>query len=109
MTKTFIAMVRYVMTFNVLEEMQQTAQKIIDHYFEALHHHGPGGMRSQCYSEYNNSCSFIHIKSFKRESVANHHFKSGTFREYVQQLASLTGKIPSFLRLEQEHTFESIY
>lgn len=102
-------MVRYVMSFNVPEDRQQTAQKVIDHYFEALHKHGPGGMRSQCYSEYNNACNFIHIKSFKRESVANHHFKSATFREYVQQLALVTGIIPFFLRLQQEHTFESIY
>ena len=102
-------MVRYIMSFNIPEDRQQTAQKEIDHYFEALHKHGPGGMRSQCYSEYNNACNFIHIKSFRRESVANHRFKSATFREYEQQLALLTGIIPFFLRLQQEHTFESIY
>ena len=102
-------MVRYVMTFNLQEDRQQSVQKVIDHYFEALHKHGPGGMRSQCYNEYNNVCHFVHIKSFKRESIANHHFKSGTFREYVQQLASITGTIPFFLRLEQQYTFESIY
>lgn len=43
----------------------------------------PVGMRSQCYADYDNASNFVHIKSFKRESVANHHFKSGTFREYV--------------------------
>ena len=102
-------MVRYVMTFNLQEDRQQSVQKVIDHYFEALHKHGPGGMRSQCYNEYNNACHFVHIKSFKRESIANHHFKSGTFREYVQQLASITGTIPFFIRLEQQYTFESIY
>jgi hypothetical protein len=66
-------------------------------------------MRSQCYADYDDACSFVHIKSFKRESVANHHFKSGTFREYVQQLAALCGTMPSVLRLEQQQTFESIY
>ncbi|MDZ4810172.1 MAG: hypothetical protein SGI96_18195 [Bacteroidota bacterium] len=74
-----------------------------------MYKHGPGGMRSQCYADYDNACSFVHIKSFKRESVANHHFKSGNFREYVQQLASLCGNITSFLRLQQQQTFESIY
>lgn len=91
------------------EGRQQTAQKIIDLYFDALQKNGPGGMRSQCYADYNDDRSFVHIKSFKRESVANHHFKSGTFREYVQQLSTLCGSIPSFSRLEQQQTFESIY
>lgn len=102
-------MVRYVMFFTVPQGRQQSAQKVIDLYFNALYKHGPGGMRSQCYAEYNNACNFVHIKSFKRESVANHHFKSGTFKEYVQQLASLSGSTASFSRLEQQQTFESIY
>jgi hypothetical protein len=97
------------MSFSVPQDRQQSAQKIIDLYFDALYKHGPGGMRSQCYADYHNACNFVHIKSFKRESVANHHFKSGTFQEYVQQLASLCGSIPSFARLEQQQTFESIY
>ena len=63
-------MVRYVMSFNVPGERQHSAQKVIDHYFEALLKHEPGGMYSQCYNEYKNACKFIHIKSFKRESVA---------------------------------------
>jgi hypothetical protein len=102
-------MLRYVMSFSVPEGRQQTAQKIIDHYFDALYKNGPGGMRSQCYADYNDECHFVHIKSFKRESVANHHFKSGTFREYVEQLASICGNKPSFARLQQQQTFESIY
>lgn len=102
-------MVRYVMSFTVPQGRQQSAQKIIDHYFDALYKHGPGGMRSQCYADYNDACQFIHIKSFKRESVANQHFKSGTFRDYVEQLASLCGNRPSFSRLQQQQTFESIY
>jgi len=102
-------MVRYVMSFTVPQDRQQSAQKIIDHYFDELYKHGPGGMRSQCYADYNNACNFIHIKSFKKESVANHHFKSGTFREYVEQLSSLCGSQPSFSRLQQQQTFESIY
>jgi len=97
------------MSFKVPSGLQQTAQKVIDQYFEALHKHGPGGMRSQCYADYNNACYFVHIKSFKRESVANHHFRSGTFQEYLQQLATLCGDMPSFSRLEQQQTFESIY
>ncbi len=102
-------MVRYFMSFSVPQDRQQSAQKVIDHYFDALYKHGPGGMRSQCYADYNNECSFVHIKSFKRESVANQHFKSGTFREYLQQLASLSGSTPCFSRLQQQQTFESIY
>ncbi len=102
-------MVRYVMSFSVPPGSQQSAQKVIDHYFDALYKHGPGGMRSQCYADYNDACSFIHIKSFKKESIANHHFKSIAFREYMQQLESLCGSIPYFLRLEQQQTFESIY
>ena len=102
-------MIRYVMSFSVPHDRQQSAQKIINLYFDALYKHGPGGMRSQCYADYDNACNFVHIKSFKRESVANHHFKSGTFQEYVGQLASLCVSIPSFARLEQQQTFESIY
>ena len=102
-------MVRYVMSFSVPDGRQKSAQKIIDHYFDALFKHGPGGMRSQYYADYNNECSFVHIKSFKKESVANQHFKSGTFREYIQQLASLCGDMPAFSRLLQQQTFESIY
>lgn len=102
-------MVRYFMSFSVPEGREQTAQKIIDHYFDGLNKHGPGGMRSQCYATNDNECSFVHIKSFKRESIANQHFKSGNFREYVQQLASLCGNMPFFSRLNQQQTFESIY
>jgi quinol monooxygenase YgiN len=102
-------MLRYVMTFSVPEGRQEKAQKVIDDYFNSLSKHGPGGMRSQCYADYNDECHFVHIKSFKRESVANQHFKSGTFREYVQQLAALCGSTPAFARLEQQQTFESIY
>ncbi len=102
-------MVRYVMSFTVPPDRQRSAQKVIDQYFDALYKHGPGGMRSQCYADYDNECNFVHIKSFKKESVANQHFKSGTFREYVQQLASLCGRTPSFSRLQQQQTFESIY
>ncbi len=102
-------MVRYVMSFSVPKGRQETAQKVIDHYFDALNKHGPGGMRSQCYADYNNECNFVHIKSFKKESVANQHFKSGTFRDYIQQLASLCGDMPAFSRLLQQQTFESIY
>jgi quinol monooxygenase YgiN len=97
------------MSFSVPEGRQETAQKVIDHYFDGLYKNGPGGMRSQCYADYNNECRFVHIKSFKKESVANQHFKSGTFREYIQQLASLCGDMPSFSRLLQQQTFESIY
>ena len=102
-------MLRYVMSFSVPEGRQDSAQKVIDKYFDALAKHGPGGMRSQCYADYNDECHFVHIKSFKRESVANQHFRSGTFREYVQRLAELCGDEPHFSRLQQQQTFESIY
>jgi quinol monooxygenase YgiN len=102
-------MVRYFMSFAVPEGRQQTAQKIIDQYFDELYKNGPGGMRSQCYSDNSNDSMFIHIKSFKKEAVANQHFKSATFREYVQKLADLCGQRPGFSRLQQQQTFESIY
>ena len=102
-------MVRYVMSFSVPADRRQSAQKVIDQYFEELQKHGTGGMRSQCYAVYNNASNFVHIKSFKRESIANHHFKSGVFREYVQQLSFLSGSQPTFSKLEQQQTFESIY
>lgn len=102
-------MVRYIMTFSVAADQKETAQDIIDDYFEALYQHGPGGMRSQCYATNEDECSFVHIKSFKRESVANQHFRSPVFREYTQRLAALCGKSPSFSRLTQQQTFESIY
>jgi quinol monooxygenase YgiN len=102
-------MVRYLMSFSVPAGHQQSAQKIIDNYFEDLYQHGPGGMRSQCYASNDDACNFVHIKSFKRESVANQHFRSASFRDYVRQLGSLCGNIPSFSRLMQQQTFESIY
>lgn len=102
-------MVRYLMSFTVPQDLQRSAHNIINSYFEALSKNGPGGMRSQCYADYHDDCRFVHIKSFKRESVANQHFKSGTFRQYIEQLSKICGNIPSFFRLEQQQTFESIY
>lgn len=102
-------MVRYIMSFTVPQGRRQSAQKIIDSYFESLHKHGPGGMRSQCYADDDNDGIFIHIKSFKKESVANHHFRSASFRAYIEQLALLCGAAPGFSRLHQQRTFESIY
>lgn len=102
-------MVRYIMSFTVPQGREQSVQKVIDRYFESLHKHGPGGMRSQCYADYDNEGIFIHIKSFKKESIANHHFRSATFRDYLHQLAALCGNMPSVTRLHQQKTFESIY
>ncbi|HUR66861.1 MAG TPA: hypothetical protein VMZ03_10995 [Chitinophagaceae bacterium] len=102
-------MVRYLMSFSVPPGGQQNAQKIIDSYFDDLYRNGPGGMRSQCYASNDDDCNFVHIKSFKKESVANQHFRSATFREYIQQLGSLCGNLPCFSRLMQQQTFESIY
>lgn len=97
------------MSFTVPDAQRQQAQKIIHRYFDELEKNGPGGMRSQCYTDYHDACRFVHIKSFKKESVANQHFKSFTFRQYVDQLASLCGMTPAFSRLQQQDTFESIY
>jgi len=97
------------MAFAVPQGRQQSAQKIIDHYFDVLYKHGPGGMRSQCYSVNNDECNFVHIKSFRKESVANQHFRSPVFREYIQELTVLCGTSPAFSRLQQQQTFESIY
>lgn len=102
-------MVRYIMSFSVPEGREQSAQRIIDGYFNALQKHGPGGMRSQCYADYDEYGKFVHIKSFKKESVANHHFRSFVFREYIRQLATICGNSPAFSRLQQQQTFESIY
>ena len=102
-------MVRYFMSFSVPEGREQTAQKIINGYFNALQKQGPGGMRSQCYADHDKDGIFVHIKSFKKESVANHHFRSAVFRDYIEQLATLCGIKPGFSRLQQQQTFESIY
>ena len=108
-TKTVCVMVRYIMSFTVPPGRQEDAQKIIDDYFEELYQHGPGGMRSQCYASNKNDCDFVHIKSFRKESIANQHFRTPAFLQYVRQLASLCGDTPSFIRLLQQQTFESIY
>lgn len=102
-------MVRYIMSFTAPPGRQESAQKIIDAYFEALYRQGPGGMRSQCYARHENDCAFVHIESFRRESIAHHHFRSVILREYLQQLSSLCGEKPFFTRLTQQQTFESIY
>jgi hypothetical protein len=98
------------MSFSVPQGRQNAAQKIIDNYFEALEKSGPAGMRSQCYASNDDDCRFVHIKGFKKESVANQHFRSSTFKNYIDQLTALCeGQHLSFLRLQQQHTFESIY
>jgi quinol monooxygenase YgiN len=102
-------MVRYIMSFKVPDAQLQLAEKVIRLYFDALDKQGPGGMRSQCYAEDSANGSYVHIKSFKKESVANQHFRSPIFREYIQKLGSICGLIPSFYRLQQQQTFESIY
>ena len=102
-------MVRYIMSFSVPPDRQQHALDIIGHYFDALQRNGPGGMRSQCYATQEDDCQFVHIKSFRKESVAHQHFRSSLFREYAQQLARLCGQQPRFNRLTQQQTFESIY
>lgn len=102
-------MVRYIMSFRVPEGRQESLQKIIDGYFNALHRQGPAGMRSQCYADNNDDTTIVHLKSFKRESVANHHFRSAVFREYIGKLEELCGKRLFFSRLQQQQTFESIY
>ncbi|HUM97488.1 MAG TPA: hypothetical protein PK275_06510 [Chitinophagaceae bacterium] len=102
-------MVRYIMSFSVPESRETTAQKIISNYFDSLQKHGPGGMRSQCYADYHQFGKFVHIKSFKKESIANHHFRSTVFQEYIQKLKTICESELSFSRLEQQETFESIY
>ena len=102
-------MVRYIMSFSIPDGRQQSAQKVIDLYFDTLYKNGPGGMRSQCYADEEDDCRFIHLKSFKKESVANHHFRSAIFREYIFQLEMLCGNNLSFSKLIQQQTFESIY
>ena len=103
-------MVRYIMSFTVPREEIGTAQKIIDNYFETLSKQGPAGMRSQCYATDEDDCHFVHIKGFKKESVANQHFKSFPFKEYLRKISEIaTGQPPTFSKLEQQQTFESIY
>lgn len=102
-------MIRYVMSCTVPDGRQDSLKEIVDNYFDDLHKQGPGGMRSQCYADDNDDCTIIHIKSFKKESIANHHFKSALFRGYIENLELLCGKRPGFLRLHPQQTFESIY
>ena len=102
-------MVRYSMSFAVPSGQQKIAQRMIDEYFDDLSRHGPGGMRSQCYATAEDDCRFVHIKSFKKESVANQHFRSPGFKTYLSRLALLCGQTPGFSRLQQQQTFESIY
>lgn len=102
-------MVRYIMSYSVPEGRLSLAQQIINSYFEMLYRQGPGGMRSQCYATDEDECRFVHIKSFKKESVAHHHFRSAAFREYIQKIAAISGSAPTFSRLMQQQTFESIY
>lgn len=102
-------MVRYIMSFKVPENSQQTVQQVVNQYFNELQRSGPGGMRSQCYASNDNQCNFVHIKSFKKESIANHHFRSAIFRQYLDKLTVIAGEPLSFSKLHQQKTFESIY
>lgn len=102
-------MVRYIMFYTVPKGRQSSAQQIISSYYQMLYRQGPGGMRSQCDATNEDECRLVHIKSFKKESVANHHFRSATFREYLLKIAAISGSPPTFSRLIQKQTFESIY
>jgi len=102
-------MVRYFMSYTVPTDRQQQAREIINRYFNALQRGGPGGMRSQCYATREDQCCFVHIKSFRKESVARNHFRSSFFLDYVKQLSLLCGYTPVFTELNQQQTFESIY
>jgi hypothetical protein len=97
------------MTFTIPATQVAKAASIIRIYFSALEKQGPGGMRSQCYAADTYQKNFVHIKSFKKESVANQHFRSLIFKEYISGLASICGEVPQFSRLQQQQTFESIY
>jgi hypothetical protein len=102
-------MVRYIMSFKVPEGREQAAQKIIDNYFDGLQRNGPQGMRSQCYASDEDDCTFVHIKGFKKDSIASQHFRSPLYHEYAKQIAALCGAAPVFCKLIQQQTFESIY
>jgi quinol monooxygenase YgiN len=102
-------MVRYIMSFKVPENSQHTVQQVVNQYFNELQQSGPGGMRSQCYASHDDQCNFVHIKSFKKESIAHHHFRSAIFRQYLDKLALIIGEQLSFSKLHQQKTFESIY
>ena len=97
------------MTFSVNKDQERTAKNIIDNYFDALQKYGPGGMRSQCYSDDDNENNFVHIKSFTKESVARQHFRSPIFSDYINNLSAICDNKPVFSKLFQEKTFESIY
>ena len=97
------------MSFHIPESQLRTATKIINSYFDALQKSGPAGMRSQCYEANSEENNFVHIKSFKKEAIANNHFKSAIFKEYLQKLTAISGKDVYFSKLYQQQTFESIY
>jgi hypothetical protein len=102
-------MVRYIMPFTVPSARLNAALDIIGNYFDELDRGGPGGMRSQCYSTSENDCQFVHIEGFKKEAVANKHFVSKLFREYIRQLSAVCETPVTFSRLYQQQSFESIY
>jgi quinol monooxygenase YgiN len=102
-------MVRYIISFTVAETRLHAVQKIIEKYFQALETEGPSGMRSQCYAASEDECSFIHIKSFRKEPAAKKHFNSACFRQYIEELKKICERQLTFSRLQQVETFESIY
>jgi hypothetical protein len=90
------------MSFSVPEGREQTAQKVINGYFNALQKHGPGGMRSQCYADHDKDGNFVHIKSFQKRISSQSSFPVGCLQGIHEQLATLCGIKPCFSRLQQQ-------
>ena len=102
-------MVRYILSFKVPDDKQTDAQKIINRYFDELSKTGPGGMRSFCYrSEEEDGC-FIHINTYRKESVANKDLRSPYTSSFVNDLKQICSGPVSFNKMETFDSFESIY
>ncbi len=102
-------MVRYVLTFTVLEEKLSAAQKIINQYFDELNKSGPGGMRSFCYCSENDSNSFVQINTYRKEAVANKDMRTEYTLNFMKELGSVCKQPLYFNKMETFDAFESIY
>ena len=102
-------MVRYILSFIVPDDKVIDAQKIIRKYFDELSKTGPGGMRSFCYCCEESDNKFIHINTYRKESVANKDLLTGYTTSFIDQLKSICHQPLSFNKVETFDSFESIY
>ena len=102
-------MVRYILSFIVPDDKITDAQKAISKYFDELSKTGPGGMRSFCYCNEDDSNHFVQINSYRKESVANKDLRSVYTTSLVNELKTICNQTLSFNKVETFDSFESIY